>query len=395
MQTLPIPRRDLRNVISLPSSKSYANRALILAALCGNCRISNLPRATDVSHLLECLQRLGLDMTFNSLTVSFRQKFPDCEPMGDGELTLPIGEGGTTGRFLAALVLLGRRSYRLQLGPRLSQRPWEEFIAVANRLGASARLNGRDLLLKGPIRLPEVLEIDCSRTTQFATAFQLISLNTNSSVVPVHLASSQSYLAMTEKLVATFPVKDYVVPLDWSSASYPLAYGALNHEIHFPGLHYDPLQADAKFYDVLRSLGSVDENPDGIRVRKILKSKDIHLEVSDALDLVPTLAYFLGNLPGNHSLTGVENLMHKESDRLQEVISLLGAFGRETKSDGRVLMIKGEESRLTIPKQLVLPDDHRLVMAGTLFLLHHGGGAVSPSEAVAKSYPDFFSIISS
>jgi 5-enolpyruvylshikimate-3-phosphate synthase len=34
-----------------------------------------------------------------------------------------------------------------------------------------------------------------------------------------------------------------------------------------------------------------------------------------------------------------------------------------------------------------------MVMTGTLFLLHHGGGTISPSEAVCKSYPDFFNLI--
>jgi 5-enolpyruvylshikimate-3-phosphate synthase len=43
---------------------------------------------------------------------------------------------------------------------------------------------------------------------------------------------------------------------------------------------------------------------------------------------------------------------------------------------------------------LDLPDDHRMVMTGTLFLLYHNGGTIRPAEAVNKSYPSFFEIIS-
>jgi 3-phosphoshikimate 1-carboxyvinyltransferase len=182
------------------------------------------------------------------------------------------------------------------------------------------------------------------------------------------------------------------VPLDWSSASYPMAFAALNHEVFFPGLVPDKYQADAKLFQILTELQSIKERPEGISVHPILAPKRITLDVSDCLDLVPTLSYLLAHVPGEHTLTGFKNLVHKESDRLQEVLALLKIFERETLLTESHLKIFGSDRRLMEAKKLQFPDDHRMVMAGTLFLRHHGGGEVSPVDAVKKSYPDFFKL---
>jgi 5-enolpyruvylshikimate-3-phosphate synthase len=97
---------------------------------------------------------------------------------------------------------------------------------------------------------------------------------------------------------------------------------------------------------------------------------------------------------GSHKLTGVENLVHKESDRLSEVIKLAGLFDRKISTDGKILFLEGKVGRVNKTIDLNMPDDHRMVMAGSLFLLHHGGGTIGPKGAVSKSYPEFFEIIS-
>lgn len=81
------------------------------------------------------------------------------------------------------------------------------------------------------------------------------------------MRSSQSYWSMTNELQKKLKTMDrYEVPLDWSSASYPMAFAALNHKIVFPKLHYDTFQSDSKVFDLLKTFDCIEENESGISV---------------------------------------------------------------------------------------------------------------------------------
>lgn len=393
MKSLKLNPGPLPALVHVPGSKSYANRALILAALSADSfRLINVPDSTDVTFLIEAFSALNLPVRRDGKDVIVEGSFPRDE---QGARTVEIGEGGTTARFFASLLLLGKEPYTLILGQRLKERPWDEFIEFVRNHGGTAELQGERLELQGPLKLPVKVGIDCSRTTQFASGFQLAFAWSGTSVEPLNLASSQSYWKMTEALIQRLrSTASFEIPLDWSSASYPMAFAALNHPISFPGLQHDPFQSDAKFLELLKGLGAVKESSVGIEVHPVKKFKEIELLVHDCLDLVPTLGYFLAHLPGTHRLTGIQNLVHKESDRLTEVIRLLNAFDRKAYTDEETLVIEGSPVRKQERVDLVLPDDHRMVMVGALFLRHHAGGSLGPSEAVAKSYPRFFELFS-
>lgn len=380
------------SVVHVPASKSYANRALILAALKpGEVVVKNLPHATDVTSLVQALTKIGIELKGDLKELHVENSFPDCEGAG---CVIQIGEGGTTARFLASLLALGSSPYTLILGSRLKQRPWQEFINLVNKLGGKAELSNEKLYIHGPISFPSTLEVDCSETTQFASGFQLAGAFHKTEVAPNHLQASLSYWEMTKSLINHFKTqREFTVPLDWSSASYPMAFAALKHKIFFPQLKFDEYQADSKFLNILKDLGAAAENVDGIVVQPIETKKDFILDVSDCLDLVPTLCFFLSHIDGTHRLSGVANLVHKESNRLEEVMKLMEEFGLKSFLESSVLVIEGSSFVRGIKVDLELPDDHRMIMSGTLFLRYHQGGSVSPAEAVEKSYPEFFSLI--
>ena len=388
---LSINPGQLPSVIHVPPSKSYANRALILAALKpGEVTLTNLPEASDVTFLIEALKKIGLELSLDKGTVHVSNNFPQCETQG---CEIQIGEGGTTARFLASMLILGTKPYTLILGNRLKNRPWQEFTDIVNTLGGKAELSEDRLFIQGPVTLPKELKVDCSKTTQFASGFQLASSFLKTEIIPENLESSQSYWEMTKNLIEYFRTnREYEIPLDWSSASYPLAFAALKQKIQFPHLKFDKYQADSKFLFILRELNAVVENVDGIMVKPGESKKDFILDVSDCLDLVPTLSFFLSHIEGTHKLSGVENLVHKESDRLNEVIKLMEAFGLKSHLENSTLIIEGSSFVRGEKIDLILPDDHRMIMSAALFLRFHEGGSVSPAEAVEKSYPEFFSL---
>jgi 3-phosphoshikimate 1-carboxyvinyltransferase len=396
MENLPILKGKMHDQVIVPASKSYANRALILGSIIERpFSISGLSEATDVTNLLNALKAVGLKIDFNDDKITIVNSFPQCE-IDKGVLEIHVGEGGTTARFLATLLMLGKRKYLLRLGHRLKSRPWDELLRIGKTYGAYVDLQDDKLILQGPLRLSESTQVDCLTTTQFATALQLLTSKTKSQVIPVNMNSSQSYWDLTVHLSEKLPGKSsFSLPGDWSSASYAMAFAALNHEIFFPGFLVDKFQADSKLFEILRSLEAIEQCHSGIKVFPSRISRDIEFDVSDCLDLVPTLIFLLSHISGDHKLRGVQNLVHKESDRLQESLRLLSLFNKKASSDGLDLFIKGDNNRECKQMNLLFPDDHRMVMAGTLFLLHHNGGVISPADAVKKSYPNFFNLICS
>lgn len=392
--TLKIKAGNFPSIIHVPTSKSYANRALILAALKhGPVTLHGLPVATDVVFLKEALRSIGLDIKEDKQSLTIRNSFPECEKTQLPEIS--VGEGGTTARFLASMLILGKLPYTLILGERLKDRPWDEFITLVRSIGGKAELNGNKLFLQGPVTFPGNLKVDCSKTTQFASGLQLATAYLNTIIIPENMSSSESYWEMTRQQIDYFQKKsEFTIPMDWSSASYPLAFGALKHEIFFPGLKYDTLQADAKFVKILADLGMLKETPEGIKVKPHPEVHiDLDVDVSDCLDLVPALGFFLAHIEGTHRLRGVENLVHKESDRLGEMIKLLEEFGFKSHIEDSSLILEGTSQIHPPEVHLELPNDHRMVMTGALFLRFHNGGSITPAAAVEKSYPEFFKLI--
>lgn len=392
MTSLSIEKGKLKSLVNIPASKSYANRALILAASKkDSITLTNLPESSDVTFLIRALEQLGIQFQKFGNNLTLNNSFPACELKTNYEIE--TGEGGTTARFLAALVLRGKATYRLMLGSRLKDRPWQDFLNLVNAHGGFADLEGRCLTLRGPLKLDKKIVVDCSHTTQFASALQL-AYSDSVKIVPVSMSSSQSYWDMTEQLVHEIRQQNsYAIPLDWSSASYPLAYAALNQKIQFPDLLFDDHQADSKFFTVLEQLGAITSITPTLEVSPYKNKKTIDMDVSDCLDLVPALAFLLSHVPGSHHLQGIKNLVFKESDRANEIIRLLKLFKRHAIVENDSLIIIGNEKTEKNKIDLELPDDHRIVMMGALFLLHHSGGSISPANAVNKSFPEFWNLL--
>jgi 3-phosphoshikimate 1-carboxyvinyltransferase len=396
MTSLNLRPGKLPQVINLPSSKSYANRALILAALEKKSTVLlNIPEADDVRFLIEALRKIGLKIDLETQKLRVLNSFPECEKnLSDSSITLDVGEGGTTARFLAVFLALGQKAYTLNLGTRLAKRPWNELIEKLQQLGAKANLEGNQLFIQGPLRIPEILEIDCALTTQVATAFQLALASFGTLIKPLNLKSSESYWLMTQEIIKTLKEGGpYSIPLDWSSASYPLVFGALKQEIFFPGLYPDPLQADSKLYSILDRMGAVTLTKEGMTIKPGQLQGSLKLNCEDCLDLVPALVFYLCHIEGVHELNGLENLIHKESDRLDEVFKLMEKIKIKSSKTISSLVIHGKANLQVEAMNFVLPDDHRMVMTAALFLRLHSGGTLSPASAVSKSFPSFFQLM--
>lgn len=387
----------IKSPVEIPTSKSYANRALILGALkYRGLSIKNLPLSQDVLDLINALETLNLVESMSD-TVRIKNIFPENEIAGEPS-ELYLGEGGTTIRFLLPMLALGKRKYIIKVKPSFKKRPIQDLFNLLSRLGAKVNpLSGENELceLQGPINLSDI-SVDCRNTSQVASAFLMLKSKYDFELEIKNLITSMSYVELTQQLSEKLvDIKEYYVPVDMSSASYFIALGVLKNDLLIKNVNsIDKFQADSKIFKVLDLMGasySIDCKGLSLKVSKTYKSFDF--DVSDCLDLTPTLAFLASFCEGTSRIFGIENLVHKESNRVEGIISILKTFGVHSSLNQSELLIEGTND-LEHVNELTVADDHRMVMMASLFLkMTKIGGDIRPNEAVNKSFANFFELL--
>ena len=114
----------------------------------------------------------------------------------------------------------------------------------------------------------------------------------------------------------------FTVEPDASSASYPLAAAAMvGGAVCVRGLGEGSVQGDARFVDVLASMGCLVSSGDDTVVmrRRDTPLRGLDIDMSDMSDLVPTLAVVATQAVTPTRITGVGFIREKESDRLGDL----------------------------------------------------------------------------
>ena len=130
--------RPFDAVVELPGSKSYSNRALLVAALArGRSEISRALFSDDTRYMQRALEVLGVRVRADEAAQSFvvdgvDGRFPATEA------TLEIGNAGTAARFLTAAVALGRGIFVIDGSPAMRKRPIQPLLDGLRALGVDA-----------------------------------------------------------------------------------------------------------------------------------------------------------------------------------------------------------------------------------------------------------------
>lgn len=390
------PKTGCHLKLEVPTSKSRANRMLFLAAIDEReIHLSGLPTSSDVLDMLRCLELLGLDLQKESDgSILIKNSFPACETNVDKPLIVPCGYGGTTTRFLAALLALGKRRYYLEPDGYMRQRPMKEIVTPLQSLGVECLFETNEawLVVQGdPKNKLATIEVDASRSTQFASALAMTVSKWNGQVEPLGMHASEDYFTMTLDCISEAKNHTkWVVPVDFSSLSYPLALAAVSGEVLISNVHgIDHLQPDSIFIEILKEMGAkIESSSDGLKVcAKQLKSWSG--DCGAFPDLVPTLAFVCAFATGDSNLSNLAVLRHKECDRFAEVNKILQLFGVniKTKDDGYIIQGLSAKNKFV---EYEAPDDHRMIMVAALFMRHLSGGKIKNWDHVKKSYPTFF-----
>lgn len=383
--------------LSVPFSKSYLNRALILGSLNPEVvTIHGNSESSDVKNLIECLKKIGLDIEIQSQNIIIKNSFPECELKTDSLIEINTYDGGTTGRFILPLLSLGKNTYKVLMSERMLERPLDEIFRCLHNLDVKINKDQQGIIIQGPIASSGKITVDCQKTTQEASGLLMAFSGKNIEIKTINDQKSKSYLELTKKMLYERLASDYFPPADFSSIGYPLALAATIGEVTIKNcLDIDETQADSKFIQLLEQLGfPLSFSAEGLKVKKQDHYQGFTIDCSDCLDLVPTLAYLASYADSVSSLKNLSNLKYKESDRLSAILKILTDFeiGHSYDQTKDELIIQGN-GKLMTQKNITTVNDHRIVMIGYLFLRKNSGGTIYHEDAVNKSFPQFFEMM--
>lgn len=418
----------LRGSIRVPGSKSVSNRSLLLAALArGTSRLHGVLRCDDTDALTASLVTLGAAVRWDGAVLEVdgvAGRFP-----GGG--TLDVGHGGTPARFLMAAACLADSPVRVDGSSRLRQRPMAEGIDVLTTLGASIRSIGEPGCL--PVQVdPCILhghEVTLATTasSQFISALMLIGTTLPEGLLieftgPV---TSSSYVLLTARELEYWGVgvevdmngdtlsairirpgmiaaQDRVIPPDASSLVYWAVAASIipGSDITLKDVNQDDAQPDLRTIDALARGGAqVDWSTSGVRIRSVSPFEGWRsLDASMMPDGAVALAVAAACGSRISTITGLETLRVKETDRVAALETELTRLGAEVRSDKSMLRIHPLPEHLLTgnapPIAVETYDDHRMAMAFAILGLRRGGVQIMDPACVSKSYPGFWDDLS-
>ena len=399
MNALFYTKNNFKKVaIHLPASKSISNRALILNALLNNKIVLNqLSLADDTQLMLSVLSNENHEVNLDN--------------------------AGTCMRFLTAyFACKANKNTSLLCSERMKQRPIKGLVNALINLGAEISYlvneNYPPLKIVGKKLRGNSINIDASESSQFITALMLIAPFVENGIT-IHLTgkiASFDYIKMTALLMNEFGISvsltdnsiaikpyqnepiiaDFTIEKDWSSASFWYLIAALNPElsIHLIGLSKTSIQGDHITFKVFEKLGvSTTETSDGLVIFKEKIAEDfLEFDLINAIDLAPALCVACAALNINATISGLQNLKIKESNRLLAIVTELNKFGYDVSNSDDKIMIK-QTNNIDYNQSILINtyNDHRMAMAfAPLAMLFNQLKIDDTTVVVSKSYPHFF-----
>ncbi len=407
-----ISKSEISGQAIAPSSKSYTIRGLFCAALAkGESEIIHPLGSDDTEASLDVLGKAGVHI--------HRQK--DSWQVSGGYFHNPgadlfCRDSALTFRFMTAIASIIHGQCRLTAGPSLGRRPIEPLIQALRQLGVDCHYQAKPacVVVNGTKLTGGITSISGDVSSQFVSALLLISpfATDGLSIRITTPLESQSFVLMTLECLKLFGVEvktspdwrefntagqvyqpaKYIVEGDWTSASYLLALGALGGDIVVDNLNTESLQGDKCIIGFLKDMGaSVTIDRNSIRVKRS-NLKAIKANLTDCIDLLPTMAVLAAVAEGQSQLTGISRARLKESNRISAVKEGLERMGIKVAEDEDKLSITGAS-----PKGAVIDskNDHRIAMAFSLLGILVGGTTIEQAECIGKTYPDFWKILQS
>ncbi len=397
--------------VCVPPSKSYTNRALIVASLAdGISTLSNTSESEDSIYLTEALRNFGIGIEKKEHELSLQGV--NGKPIVP-EKDIFVGNAGTAIRFLTTFSCLANGNTILSGDEAMQKRPIKDLLDALTMAGIkTTSVNGcPPVTIHGGNFKGGKIRLNGTVSSQFVSS---ILLSAPYAKQPVQLyikgkMSSTPYVDMSLYVMRLFGayvevIEPYVayqisnkdqyiaepfrIEGDASSASYFFAAAAITGgKVIVKNLAHDSLQGDMKFLYVLEEMGCrIFKHTDSIEIHGgALRGIDI--DMNEIPDCVPAMAIVAAFAQGETTITNVAHLRFKETDRLEAIATQLTNIGSKVRINKDGLTIYPQKLH---GGTIETYKDHRIAMSFAVAGLRVPGIEILNPSCVKKSFPNFW-----
>jgi 3-phosphoshikimate 1-carboxyvinyltransferase len=410
--TLPARREGLRGTVTLPTSKSLTNRALIASAVAGGGTIVSPLDCDDTRVLATALVDAGWPVEWETDIEVGERTVPEQQ------VRLNLEDSGTGSRLILALLAASPGSCIVDGSARLRQRPMRPLLDALIRLGAVVR--SRDGFLpveiEGAVLEGGAVEVRPEVSSQFVSALVLAGplMRKGLDLGVSGQLPSAPYLDLTVDALRAFgseldvsgdrrrwhvrPVPlqrtRYEVEGDWSAAAFFLAaLAVVGGEVEVGPLDPASRQGDRAVVRILADAGLDVDWSEGRLIARGPVTAPIVADLRHTPDLFPALAAAAACAPPGSRFSGLDHLKHKESDRLTVMVENLERLGATLRVHGSELVVEATIDTVSAaPTAVTAAGDHRIAMAMAVAALAAGPLELDDPGCVTKSFPQFWKL---
>lgn len=391
------------SMYKMPSSKSFAQRAIIAAALSdGVSHLKGYTPCGDNEAAIEVARSLGAKVwkNGNDLTIEGIDASKGCldnlvsqngnlSEDNDGCPVLHVGESGLLTRMMIPLMAQLCRDKVTFAGEKtLLGRPLTGAKEIMDAFGAetsscevSPDVLKVPLSVRGPLKSGR-MDVSGKHGSQIISGLLMaIPFNEKNTTLVVHDPKSIPYMFITLEVLKKFGIKvgnemlggrdflesdgdwslctemvfkvkggqrfkaaDMDLEGDWSAAANFLVAGALFGKLEIEGLDTTSLQADLSIMDILMDAGASLSQIDGDRGMITVQRaplKSFNVDASNCPDLFPVVSVLAAFCQGTSRISGVSRLANKESDRAKAIIEMLHQMGVKASIAGDDMLVEG------------------------------------------------------
>lgn len=377
--------------LQMPCSKSFAQRAIICAALAdGVSHLHGYTPCGDSEAALSVARALGADVRQDGSTLIINGIAASLGSF-QSEATLHVGESGLLARMMIPMMA------QLCDGPvhftgekTLLARPLTGAREILDVFGCEILCSAQDdrdavripLTVNGTLRSGGRVVISGKHGSQLITGLLMaLPFAQKNTTLVVNDPKSIPYMFITLEVLKKFGIKignemlggrdflesdgdwalctemhfkvrggqrykaaDIDLEGDWSAAANFLVAGAVFGKAEVAGLDTTSLQADLSIMDILMDAGaslSQEDGPKGNITVQCAPLRAFKVDASNCPDLFPIISVLAAFCQGTSRIAGLSRLANKESDRASTILNMLMQMGVDVQKNGDELVIRG------------------------------------------------------
>ena len=422
--------KKFKKKITVSADKSLSIRWVLMAAQAvGQSIAYNLLNSDDVNNALNAVKKLGVKVI---------KKKNLCQINGVGlngfslknNTIIDAGNSGTLARLIIGVLAKSNKTIVLKGDKSLSKRDFSRVIKPLKKFGLSFKLSKNNLPLKfkGTNYLSPIKYEELKGSAQVKSCILLAALNTPGKTIircfpsrdhterlfkflnlPIKIKKNKKYETIELTGQKQFGGFNYRIPGDISSSAFFIVLTLLskNSEIKIKNININKSRTgiieilqkmNAKIKLKNKKIYNGEKVSDiVIKSSKNLRSINCSTEMnSRSIDELIIIFLVCAKAKGISYFKNIQELRHKESDRLKLSANFLKMIGVKVKETISTLKIYGNPN-LKLNKSYIVKNfmkDHRIFMMSCIAALTFGGKwKIHDPDSIKTSFPTFLKII--